>query len=368
MTSLIRILFPNFKSLVITKKHLYLQPWNYIFQISEDILAQGYDVEINPWPGTLDNEIVRFLREKGFRLGEGLPPRCIDGFLITPLAFGYFNKLVRKYVEDKRNCKIYGVLTTFLTNSFNLFKNLIKIKMTRTAIAASAVFSENIKARLMGKHVLTLIDHIITPSKDYLKYLPQKEATVYYPRINVFNLKINKDNMGQEVTTLLYFGPYTEERGVISLIKAYRKMKEEMKLPVRLHLLIRGKAPAQLKVNIKDLKLIERYLSKEHLIKEIIQSNIVVLPYRIIPSTIPLSYLEALMVMKPLVIAPGIPGFREHVSRYMPLLLEETYSWKKLAEYLKIIIESGWGRLFNKQKMYTIYLIEVVRKQKLKIY
>ncbi|MCE4620411.1 MAG: hypothetical protein F7C33_05235, partial [Desulfurococcales archaeon] len=336
---MIKVLLPGLGKPFVTMETLRLQPWNYIVQIAEDLATQGYNVTIHPWPGNLEDNVVKMLSEKGIKVDAGTlncPPGTL---LLAPIGFGYFQKWVSRYEHSINKCRIAGILTTFLTKLSGLLRNYVRIKLSGTAVVADAVLVENFLARFYGRKVLGSLEFIITPSRDYVRFAPGSRVIVYYPRVRgVLRGTPVRGRRGDGVS-LVYFGPYTEERGVISIIKSFKIIMNILSGGASLTLLLRDKPKKPIK-DYKNINIIMGGLSREELWRRIISSDMVLLPYRIIPSTVPLSFFEALEAEAPLVLASWIPGFREHVSKYLDDGLQEVYSPRDLANYIIKLIEN----------------------------
>ena len=362
---MIKLLLPSLGKPLITMKTLRLQPWNYIVQIAEDLATQGYNVTIHTWPGNLEDNVVKMLSEKGIRVDAGTI-NCSPGtLLLSPIGFGYFRKWVSRYEHSVNKCRIAGILTTFLTKLSVLLRNYVRVKLSGTAVAADAVIVENFLARFYGRKVLGSLEFIITPSQDYVRFAPGSRAIVYYPRVKGVFRRTPVGGRIEDGVSLVYFGPYTEERGVISIIKSFKIIMNTLSGEVSLTLLLRDK-PRKLIKNSKNVNVIMGGLSREELWGRIISSDMVLLPYRIIPSTVPLSFFEALEVEAPLVLASWIPGFREHVSKYLDDELPEVYSPRDLANHIIKLIENK-KYFLNKQLKYTRELRERINNQKLEL-
>ena len=362
---MIKVLLPGLGKPLITTKTLRLQPWNYIVQIAEDLAGQGYHVTIHPWPGRLEDNVVELLYGKGIGVDTGTLS-CVPGtLLLAPIGFGYFRRWVSKYGHSINKCRVAGILTTFLTKLSGLLGNYVRIKLSGTAVAADAVLMENLLARFYGGKVLGRLEFIITPSRDYVGFASSSHAMVYYPRVRGVPRGISVGGREGGGVSLVYFGPYTEERGVISIIKSFKIIKNKLPVEASLTLLLRDK-PKKLIKNSKNINIIAGGLSREELWRRIALSDMVLLPYRIIPSTVPLSFFEALEAGAPLVLASWIPGFREHVSKYLDGELPEVYSPRDLANYIIKLIENK-KYFLKKQFKYAEELRERINKQKLKL-
>ena len=108
-------------------------------------------------------------------------------------------------------------------------------------------------------------------------------------------------------------------------------------------------------------------MDKKDLLKRLYLSDIIVLPYRITPSVIPLAFFDALMLNGPLVMSTSTPGINEHVRQYLhSRVLKPTYVVNELENVVTSIIENRrlYKVIIQKQHNYALQLCqEIIREQ-----
>ncbi|MEM3886346.1 MAG: glycosyltransferase [Candidatus Methanomethylicia archaeon] len=247
--------------------------------------------------------------------------------------------------------------------------------MTKTGKTITKTSAENIILRIWCNKSLGNIAGIITPSHDFINFLynlgMNREISIveFIPPVNAPSC-CNSNEDVEEKDKITYFGPFDEERGTVSLINAYFKLVKSWDLNVMLNLLIREDgypffSSIAKKMKERNVMVKTRFDNKRMLFNELCNSKLIVLPYRVIPSTIPISYLEALFLDKPLVIATSIPGFREHVHSYLNKTLPGTYRYDALAEYIAFLLSSTKNMKYLKMKQsnYTRSLKDRIQRQ-----
>lgn len=360
----IEILMPGFGFSVIDSNILKLQPWNYLLQIAKNLAGQGYKVALITIDVEVSLEVKNSLAEEGIVI-QPFNKHTMSDMVIVPVAIGFLSKLINSLAYFKHR-EIIGVLTTPLIDIQTLWINYVKVKLSKTSVVADALLYENILFRLRTKLLCNHVRKLIVPSNDYseilLRILPcEMDTTTFIPEVSIPASIKDKAILsnGKKEVVISYFGPFSEERGVISLIKAFKKIRD---YPIKMQLLIRdigsgktdlidklvSKASNKIKVHIGNI-------SKEELFSKLILSDLIILPYRIVPSTIPLAYLEAIMLNKPLVVASNVPGINEHLKKYFPLRIRPTYTVNELGNIIIKLIEEQTilNDSLNKQQKYV---------------
>ncbi len=373
------IIIPGFGYTTIDSRILRLQPWNYLFQLSLD-LKKNYNVCLIPMDTVFSSELFDQFNIIGLKTSNNIH---ICKHIFIPVAIGFLTKILR-YIEKKRLGRqiLYGVLTTPLMDLRILLRNYIVIKRTSTSIAVDSLLYENMLFRLKTKVINKKLYKIIVPSTDYKQILeersiPEEKIVLYYPRISC-DEKISKEKNDNDVFMLTYFGAFSEERGVISLLKAFRRIVDNHRINMVLQLLIRriGSKNVQQYISLPELgqriRLVHGDLPREKLHQFVSSSDIIILPYRIISSTVPLVFLESLLIYYDIpVLSTSIPGIKEHIVRYMPyeLLLEPNYSVHELAEVILQVLNSNeiLERISYMKKSYARRLCNVINSQSLSL-
>ena len=299
----VEVFIPGFGFDVINLDILRLQPWNYLLQIAKNLIKQGYRIVITIIDAKTTREVEDLLAKESIKVQPFNKHRIADTVII-PIAVGFLSRLINMLACNKRR-EIVGVLTTPLIDIYTLWINYVRIKISRTGVTADTLLRENVLFRLRGSLVCNHVKKLIVPSNDYSKLLfnilpCEIETIAFIPHVIVptFNdavvkeVRLNYEDKGKVVS---YFGPFSEERGVISLIKAFKKLRYSS---IKLQLLIRDIGSKRIdllnKMLAKDSGNVITYIgnmSKEELFNKLVMSDLIVLPYRIIPSTIPLAYL-----------------------------------------------------------------------------
>lgn len=372
----VTVLLPSFGYEVIDQSVILRQPWNYLLQITEHLIAKGYKVRMCLHHAKLQDALTKALVDKGVDVCSSLSPSRGD-FVIVPFAVGYYIKLHRKIhsLVSELKCKIYIALTTYVDNLRELMVNFIIVKSSGTGTTISKTLAENVALRILRGKLLGNIAGVITPSYDFIDTLYSlglnKESNIveFIPSVSVADCyDANREVEEEDIIT--YFGPFDEERGAFSLINAYFELVRSRNPHIKLKLLIREDGyplPTGVIKKMKEQNIIvkTKFDNRKGLFKELCASKLVVLPYRIIPSTIPLSYLEALLLNNPLVVATSIPGFREHVHYYLSKTLPGTYQYRNLAEYIAPLLDSTEyvNHVKVKQLNYARLLKDKIRMQ-----
>lgn len=356
------IVFPGLGKKVIASNTLRLQPWNYMAQIARSI-ANGADIVV-----TSDARI----QEDSLRSFTGLDAPIVEfgrssllrgDAIVSPVALGVLSRIINLV---KNRVPVIGVLTTPLIRLGDAISNYFRVVQSMTQVASGTIIKENIGFRL-HRNALCKISVFIVPSKDLANRLMEmlgceaKVAVLYpYPEIGV--VKALKGE-GEGIT---YFGPFTEERGVISLIKAYSAVVKRVH-EHKLRLFLRPTGSRRLGLAKKLLvklgnsaELIIGSLGKDTLMHKVSESKVVALPYRFVASTVPLAYFEALFLRGPVVLSTDAPGIGEHVRAYISEVLPTTYSPKELADaLLRLLTDSRlYSSVRNAQYEHTSSIME----------
>lgn len=373
----VTVVFPGFGYNVVGHDIIQRQPWYYLIRIAENLVASGYKVRICFQDTRPQDTLAKVLIDNGINTCPSLRFNKND-FVVVPFAVGYYAKLYKKLHQsaNELNCRVYIALTTYIDNIKELITNFIRVKLTRTGKTIGKTLAENTALRVWHKKLLNSVSGVITPSQDFVNILynlgMSREIKVvkFTPPVNVPHCY--DINYIEEKDVVTYFGPLDEERGVISLINACFKLIKSQNSNIMLKLLIRGDgyplSPGiTKKIEMKKQNIIVKteFENKRMLFSELCTSKLIVLPYRVIPSTIPISYFEALFLGEPLVVTTDIPGFREHVYSYLGKTIPGTYRYGDLAEYLAFLLSSTEDMRYLKLKQlnYTKLLKNKIQKQ-----
>lgn len=363
------LVFPGLGYRVINKQVLGLQPWSYLAQVAEALTGGDNEVLVVS-DAAIDEGVLEALEGVGVTVSDLRTStlRASDA-VITPVALGTLSRVLKMLGMSG---PVIGVLTTPLMRLWDAFINYLRVLSSRTQVASASIIKENLGFRLRRVLMCRTVTAFITPSKDLADFLKEMlgcelEVAVLYPRAAV-------QGSGSEVSNeVTYFGPLTEERGVVSLVKAFRKIVGAVR-GYRLRLLIRdvgGAGGNRLRKILKrlggDVVLSTGSLPRKELFATISRSSLIALPYRFVASTVPLAYLEALQLKGPAVLTTDLPGLGDHVRAYMQRPLSPTYTVGELASYLALLLEDEGlrRRIASAQARHAERLAqEVVRQAK----
>jgi glycosyltransferase involved in cell wall biosynthesis len=259
--------------------------------------------------------------------------------LIANFSFPYHKALEILRVQSK-----VGIRSTF---RFYLNK-MIPLK-TFARFLNSPAFSYVISQSQRNIQILEKIG----VNKGKLIHLP--------PGIDKSVFNPNYKEQSKEEFTFLYTGPLRKVRGIEILLKAYKTL---LKLYDRVKLLIltRDSSPVEienLEANCKRMgisrkvEIIKGWLNRDELINYLKLADVIVLPFLLVESDVPLTVVESLALGKP-VITTGLDGLPELVqnrgvlvkqndivSLYngMKKLIEDADYFQKLKENAKLFWE-----------------------------
>lgn len=191
--------------------------------------------------------------------------------------------------------------------------NCIKKKCVKNSTLKSVLGAVEGKYYRLSKVYTKKIDYILSPSKFYMDKLikdgiPKDKISYIHNFIDVDNFDIKTDDIGYA----LYFGRLSREKGILNLIKAFKKIENGV-------LYIAGDGPEndEVKKVIKENKLEKKvkllgFLDKVEMKETIRKCKFVVVP-SIWYENCPYSIIETLCIGKP-VIGADIGGIPELVK------------------------------------------------------
>ncbi len=375
------VIIPGLGYNTIDKRIIRLQPWNYLLQIALKLNNRYSDVSLIAMDTVFSQDMLDLMKRLGIHIVEDLS-YCKHVFI--PIAFKVFLRSLKLLGKTKKKQLLHGILTTPLMNTLYLLYNYIIIKTTGTSISIDSLLRENIVFRTRKNILNDTLSEIIVPSKDYEYILREKigfkhKITVYYPEIKCNRAHASGTRSNNDKIIITYFGAFSEERGVISLLKAAKLLANRYEKEAMLQLLIRRTGSRNIekyrqlledKNNI--IKTVIGDLSPEELHKRVSSSSIIILPYRVIPSTIPLAFFESLLMYRSIpVISTLVPGIMEHIVKYTPkdLHIKPVFSIKSLASILaKIVKSEGLRReISDRQSKYAAELCQRLINQRIEL-
>lgn len=324
------------------EQNIRLQPWRYISEIATGLSKKGFEVKIitdGPYERYSINGVsiikINRLRRLPFQLNKELvsliKSEQPDVILWSVCALDYLYLNTFKQIDipiigmftgpiynlsDITRIGVYEVLKNIKFLFGHIFYSSLPLFFIRQVVNSpycNKIFvmsrkNKNIIIKAGGDknkvvHIPVGIDESdITVSDDY-------------------NSIISKYNLDKNTFNILYFGSPITIRGIDSLIKAISKIKNKYPL-VKLLILSRRRDNElnQEEINVQNMilkldaernvQIISGFLDKEDVKKFIIFSDLIALPFKIVPSDIPTSILES-MAMGKAVISTAVDGIPE---------------------------------------------------------
>lgn len=190
------------------------------------------------------------------------------------------------------------------------YNNCIKYKCTKNSSLKSIL--SVLEAKYYEKHkVYEQFDYIITPSNFVGSKIKAEKPSIRKVKTmyNFIDIDNSEDDKMQNDGYALYSGRISEEKGIINLVEAFRKIDNGK-------LYIAGDGPEKQKIeemirknNLEGKIKLLGYLNKEEMREALIKSRFLVLP-SIWYENCPFSIIEALSVGKP-VVGSNIGGIPE---------------------------------------------------------
>lgn len=324
-----------------TRENIRLQPWRYLFEIAKRITKARKVVVITEGGENSEEEIwdegiyVIKSRYLSVRHQKSLiqlillyRPQQL-WWSITPRSIAYW-KLFRGIRCDK-----YALITCPLYS----YTQLIKASFAGIPFAEIKVLWQQ---RLVPRRLLTMLlrshefKKIFTQSEKNSAILARsglQEEKLFVLRVGINSadrepvnaqvLDEEKAALGLEETSvsLLYFGAIRKIRGFHALIDAFRLVVRESE-NARLVVLARG-ADKQLISVVREqiaqanltgrVHVIGGWLTREQVWAHVESSDLVVLPFILVPSDVPIAILEAMARGRP-VIGSSVDGMPELIS------------------------------------------------------
>lgn len=322
--------------------NIRLQPWRYIFEIASGISKKGINVVVvtdgSSERQNLNDIKIRYikrLRKLPFQSNEELifliKSEKPDIILWSVTALDYLYLKLFKQV----NIPIIGMFT----GPIYRFSDLRRIGANEILNNAKLLSAHILYASLPSFFIHDLVNSPYC-SKTFVMSRKNKEIivemggyenkVVHIPvGVDEFDFKsfeeydsiINKYGLDKDSFNVLYFGSPITIRGIDSLIKAISKVKIDYPY-VKLLILSRRRdnelSHEEMEIHDliqkldveKNVQIISGFLSKDEVKKFLCFSDLVTLPFKIVPSDMPTSILES-MVMGKTVISTSIDGIPE---------------------------------------------------------
>lgn len=209
------------------------------------------------------------------------------------------------------------------------------------------------------------VDAFISPSlflKNKLGEMGFRKRIIHLPN---FVVRFEEGEEGidgdREEISLVYFGRLSQEKGLLTLLKAVKLLQDNEAVTVKVTIIGEGPLKGTLKKNIEGEKIrniqFPGYMKDEALYREIKRSKIAILPSEWYENN-PISVLEAFALGKP-VIGSNIGGIPELIKNNITGLIFEPGDARDLAEKIqyaadnpeKIVAMGENARSFVEQEM-----------------
>ncbi len=320
-----------------TKENIRLQPWRYVYELARHKCNSGKVIVITE--GALESSIEEW--QEGFTVIE---TKKLSIKLQTALAelILSLNPQQLWWSTTPRSIAFYPCLSklscqkiAFITCPLYRWGELIRASFSGIPyMQTKALWSQRLVPRSIFKFFLNgnIFNQVVVQSQNNKKILLENglraEKIKFLPvgideddtkpvDVNILKKVSDTLNKKEADVTFLYLGALRPIRGFDALIKAFPHVIEKNK-NARLVVLARGasdeqcnKIQASLNKNYPDVRflIVSGWLSREQIWSYIELSDIVVLPFVLVPSDIPIAVLESLARGKPVVVSPvdGLP-------------------------------------------------------------
>lgn len=320
-----------------TKENIRLQPWRYVYELAKHKSSSNNVVVITEG----NREALSSIWDEGFTVVEtnllGIRKQNALSLYISSLKPDEL-----WWSSTPRTVAYYPVLSNinchkvaFITCPLYRWMELIRASLSGVPYEQTkALWSQRLIPRFLMRWLFNsrLFDHIVVQSKNNMNIL--EGNGVCKEKISLLPVGIDEEDAGpinenvlmtvsqtlknnNNEVTFLYLGALRPIRGFDSLVKAFPSVVK--KNPnVRLVVLARGASEEKCQQLLSDLKskglesnvsVFGGWLGRDELRSYIELSDIVVLPFVLVPSDIPIAALEALARGKPVVVSPvdGLP-------------------------------------------------------------
>lgn len=326
----------------LTENNIRLQPWRYFSEIAIGLSKKNFDVTIITDGSSEGQNLtgipirhVKKLRKLPFQSNTELVSLIkseqpdIILWSVTALDYLYLNifKQIGIPVIGLFTGPIYRPSDITRIGTHEILKN---IKFLSAHILYASLPSFFIRGLVNSLHCNKIFvmsrknkEIIIEKGGDIRKvaHVPAGIEESDFMKSNEFNSIISKYKLDKNSFNILYFGSPLSIRGTDSLIKAVSKVRTQHPL-IKLIILSRrrdGELSHEemeiqdliLKLGLgKNIQIISGFLDKDEVKEFIAFSNLIALPFKIVPSDVPTSILES-MAMGKTVISTALDGIPE---------------------------------------------------------
>ncbi|AKB36436.1 Glycosyltransferase [Methanosarcina siciliae C2J] len=322
--------------------NIRLQPWRYISEIASGIYQKNIDVTIIT-DGSLEREIfqhipiinIKRLRKLPFQFNRELisviqseKPDVIL-WSVTALDYLYLNmfKQINIPIIGMFTGPIYKLSDITRIGTYVIIKN---IKFLSTHVICASLppfFIRNLvnspycnKIFVMSRKNKEIIIEI-GGNREKVVHIPAGIDEYEFEMYEDYSSIISRYHLDEKSFNILYFGSPLSIRGIDHLIKSISKVRSVYPC-IKLLILSRRRNNELnneeinlqnliLKLDIeKNVHIISGFLDKDEVKKFIGFSDLIVLPFKIVPSDVPTSVLES-MAMGKVVVSTDIDGIPE---------------------------------------------------------
>jgi glycosyltransferase involved in cell wall biosynthesis len=322
--------------------NIRLQPWRYISEIAGGLLKRNFDVTIitdgsserhrvNGIPTIHIGKLRKFPFQSNNELVSLMKSEKPDIILCSVSALDYLYLNVFKQIDapviGMFTGPIYRLSDITRIGTYEMLKN-IRFLLAHIIYASLPAFfirdavnsPQFNKIFVMSRKNKEIISEM-GGDQNKVIHIPAGIDEYDFETSEEYNSIISKYDLDENSFNILYFGSPLTIRGIDSLIKAVSKVKNEyshVKLLIlsrrRDNELSREELDTQgliLKLDIeKNVQIISGFLDKDEVKKFIGFSDLIALPFKIVPSDMPTSILES-MAMGKTVISTAVDGIPE---------------------------------------------------------
>lgn len=322
--------------------NIRLQPWRYISEIASGLLIRNFDVTIitdgsserhyiNGIPTIHVGKLRKFPFQSNNELVSLIKSEKPDVILwsISALDYLYLNlfKQIDAPVIGMFTGPIYRLLDITRIGTREILKNIRFLSAHIFYASLPSLFIREVVNSTQFNKIFVMSrknKEIITEmggDQNKVVHIPAGIDEYDFEISQDYNSIISKYNLDESSFNILYFGSPLTIRGIDSLIKAVSKVKNEYP-HVKLLILSRRRDDELSREELdahnlilklyleKNVQIISGFLEKDEVKKFIGFSDLIALPFKIVPSDVPTSILESMALGKA-VISTAVDGIPE---------------------------------------------------------
>lgn len=322
--------------------NIRLQPWRYISEIAGGLLKRNFDVTIitdgsserdyvNGIPTIHTGKLRKFPFQSNPELVSLIKSEQPDVILWSVSALDYLYLNILKQIDTPIigmfTGPIYKLSDITRIGTHEILKNIRFLSVHVIYASLPAFFIRDVvnspqynKIFVMSRKNKEIITEI-GGDQNKVVHIPAGIDEYDFEISEEYNSIVSKYDLDESSFNILYFGSPLTIRGIDSLIKAVSKVRNEYS-HVKLLILSRRRdnelsleeldiQDLILKLGIeKNVQIISGFLDKEEVKKFIGFSDLIALPFKIVPSDVPTSILESMALGKT-VISTAVDGIPE---------------------------------------------------------